>query len=40
MSWLETELREQPEALRRLLERQAGAAAAARFFRRCDILHV
>ena len=38
MSWLETELREQPEALRRLLERQTSAArSAARLFRRRDI---
>jgi glucosamine--fructose-6-phosphate aminotransferase (isomerizing) len=38
MSWLEAELREQPEALRRLLERQGEAArAAARLFRRRDV---
>jgi glucosamine--fructose-6-phosphate aminotransferase (isomerizing) len=38
MSWLEAELREQPEALRQLLERQVGAAeAAARLFRRRDV---
>jgi glutamine---fructose-6-phosphate transaminase (isomerizing) len=38
MSWLEAELREQPEALRHLLERQTGAArAAARLFRRNDV---
>jgi glutamine---fructose-6-phosphate transaminase (isomerizing) len=41
MSWLETELREQPEALARLLERQAGAArAAARLFHRRDIRYL
>ena len=41
MSWLETELREQPEALQRLLDRQAGAArAAARLFHRRDIRYV
>jgi len=41
MSWLETELREQPEALARLLEQQAGAArAAARLFRRRDIRYL
>src|SRR4051794_41883642 len=35
MSWLETELREQPEALACLLERQAGSAkTAARLFDR------
>jgi glucosamine--fructose-6-phosphate aminotransferase (isomerizing) len=38
MSWLEAELREQPEALRHLLERQVGAAqAAGRLFRRRDV---
>src|SRR6201995_4150465 len=41
MSWLETELREQPEALARLLERQAEAAReAARLFRRRDIRYL
>jgi glucosamine--fructose-6-phosphate aminotransferase (isomerizing) len=41
MSWLEAELREQPEALRRLLERQAEAArSAARLFRRRDIRYL
>ena len=41
MSWLETELREQPEALRRLLERQTPAArSAARLFRRRDIRYL
>ena len=41
MSWLETELREQPEALARLLERQADSArAAARLFRRSDIRYL
>ena len=41
MSWLETELREQPAALQRLLEQQAGAArAAARLFRKRDIRYV
>jgi glutamine---fructose-6-phosphate transaminase (isomerizing) len=41
MSWLETELREQPEALRRLLDRQAVAAqAAARLFQKRDIRYV
>jgi glutamine---fructose-6-phosphate transaminase (isomerizing) len=41
MSWLETELREQPEALQRLLERQAAAAqAASRLFHRRDIRYV
>jgi glucosamine--fructose-6-phosphate aminotransferase (isomerizing) len=41
MSWLATELREQPEALRRLLDRQAGAARdAARLFRRRDVRYV
>jgi len=38
MSWLEAELREQPEALRHLLERQTGAAhAAARLFQKRDV---
>ena len=41
MSWLETELREQPEALQRLLERQAAAAqAASRLLHRRDIRYV
>ena len=41
MSWLETELREQPEALARLLERQAEAARdAAALFRRPDVRYV
>jgi glucosamine--fructose-6-phosphate aminotransferase (isomerizing) len=41
MSWLETELREQPEALTRLLERQARAArAAAELFHRRDLRYV
>ncbi|HET8751102.1 MAG TPA: SIS domain-containing protein [Gaiellaceae bacterium] len=41
MSWLETELHEQPEALERLLEGQAQAArAAARLFRGRDIRYV
>ena len=41
MSWLATELREQPEALGRLLDRQAGAAReAARLFRRRDVRYV
>ena len=41
MSWLETELREQPEALQRLLERQTQAArSAARLFRRPDIRYL
>jgi glutamine---fructose-6-phosphate transaminase (isomerizing) len=41
MSWLATELREQPEALERLLDRQAGAAReAARLFRRRDVRYV
>jgi glucosamine--fructose-6-phosphate aminotransferase (isomerizing) len=41
MSWLEAELREQPEALTRLLERQeATARAAARAFRKRDIRFV
>ena len=41
MSWLATELREQPEALRRLLDRQSGAAReAAGLFRRPDVRYV
>ena len=41
MSWLETELREQPEALARLLERQAESARrAARLFHRRDIRYL
>src|SRR5438128_5367761 len=41
MSWLEAELREQPEALSRLLGRQAEAArAAARLFHRRDLRYV
>ena len=41
MSWLEAELREQPAALARLLERQTGAAReAARLFRRRDVRYV
>lgn len=41
MSWLEAELREQPAALARLLERQAGAAReAAGLFRRRDVRYV
>lgn len=41
MSWLETELREQPEALARLLERQADAAReAAKLFGARDIRYV
>ena len=41
MSWLEAELREQPDALARLLERQEGAArAAADAFRRPDIRYI
>jgi glucosamine--fructose-6-phosphate aminotransferase (isomerizing) len=41
MSWLEAELREQPEALERLLERRAKAArAAARPFHKRDIRYV
>jgi glutamine---fructose-6-phosphate transaminase (isomerizing) len=41
MSWLEAELREQPQALARLLERQETAArAAAAVFRRGDIRYV
>jgi glutamine---fructose-6-phosphate transaminase (isomerizing) len=41
MSWLEAELREQPEALRQLLKRQTeAAAAAARLFRRNDVRYL
>src|SRR5690348_3435440 len=41
MSWLATELREQPEALARLLDRQAGTAReAAGLFRRPDVRYV
>ena len=41
MSWLETELREQPSALARLLERQSeNAAELARVFRREDVRYV
>ena len=41
MSWLETELREQPQALARLLERQADSArTAARLFQRRDIRYL
>jgi glutamine---fructose-6-phosphate transaminase (isomerizing) len=41
MSWLEAELREQPAALARVLERQAGAAReAARLFRQEDVRYV
>ena len=41
MSWLETELREQPAALARLLERQAGPRARPRrLFRRDDIRYL
>ncbi|MDE3025036.1 MAG: SIS domain-containing protein [Acidobacteriota bacterium] len=41
MSWLETELREQPAALSRLLERQsARAAELASIFRRDDVSYV
>jgi glucosamine--fructose-6-phosphate aminotransferase (isomerizing) len=41
MSWLETELREQPQALSRLLEGQADAArAAAQLFRRRDLRYL
>jgi glucosamine--fructose-6-phosphate aminotransferase (isomerizing) len=41
MSWLATELREQPEALRRLIDRQAKAAReAARLFSRRDVRYV
>jgi glutamine---fructose-6-phosphate transaminase (isomerizing) len=41
MSWLEAELREQPVALRHLLERQVDAArGAARLFRKRDVRYV
>ena len=41
MSWLEAELREQPEALRQLLKRQTeAAAAAARLFGRRDVRYL
>jgi glucosamine--fructose-6-phosphate aminotransferase (isomerizing) len=41
MSWLETELREQPEALQRLFDSQAEAArGAARLFHRRDIRYL
>jgi glucosamine--fructose-6-phosphate aminotransferase (isomerizing) len=41
MSWLETELREQPNALQRLLEQQrASARGAARLFRERDVRYV
>jgi glucosamine--fructose-6-phosphate aminotransferase (isomerizing) len=41
MSWLEAELREQPEALRQLLKRQTEAAAGAtRLFRRRDVRYL
>src|SRR6476659_8330792 len=41
MSWLETELREQPQALARLLERQADSArTAARLFQRRDLRYL
>src|SRR4051794_41822332 len=41
MSWLETELREQPEALARLLERQAASArTAAQLFQRSDLRYL
>jgi glucosamine--fructose-6-phosphate aminotransferase (isomerizing) len=41
MSWLEAELREQPQALARLLERQEDAArAAAGVFRRSEIRYI
>jgi glutamine---fructose-6-phosphate transaminase (isomerizing) len=41
MSWLETELREQPDALARLLDRQADAAReAAKLFRGRDLRYV
>ena len=41
MSWLATELREQPEALQRLLDRQANAAReAARLFSGQDVRYV
>src|SRR3954469_16152851 len=41
MSWLETELGEQPEALARLLERQAASArTAAQLFQRSDLRYL
>ena len=41
MSWLEAELREQPEALARLLDRQSGMAAAlAPSFRGADVRYI
>ncbi|HXR12772.1 MAG TPA: SIS domain-containing protein [Gaiellaceae bacterium] len=40
MSWLETELREQPAALARLLERQGGRADLAAPFKRDDVQYV
>ena len=41
MSWLETELREQPEALAHLLEREAGSArTAAQLFQRRDLRYL
>src|SRR5438270_13582708 len=41
MSWLETELREQPAALQCLLDRQSAAArTAARLFHRRDIRYL
>ena len=41
MSWLETELREQPEALAQLLERQTESArTAARLFHRRDLRYL
>jgi glutamine---fructose-6-phosphate transaminase (isomerizing) len=41
MTWLQTELREQPSALQRLLELQRPAArAAARLFREHDVRYV
>src|SRR3954464_3326454 len=41
MSWLETELREQPEALARPLERQAASArTAAQLFQRSDLRYL
>ena len=40
MSWLETEIREQPAALARLLERQGGRPELAEPFRRDDVQYV
>jgi len=40
VSWLETELREQPAALARLLERQGGRADLAAPFKRDDVQYV